>query len=320
MAQPLLQAQGLTKSFERRGSRGGRQSIVAVENVDLQLYAGETLGLVGESGCGKSTLSRLLSGLLPLDKGRICYKGQSLTELSRKQRRQHTRDLQMIFQDPFGSLNPKWRVGAILEEPLRLQQPRLSKNQRQQQVNHLLTEVGLLPEHARRFPHEFSGGQRQRIGIARTLAVRPKVLIADEPVTALDLSIQAQILNLLTRLQQQYQLSYLFIAHDLAVVAHMSDRIAVMYLGLIVEQAPAAQLIHQPRHPYTRLLLDSLPRSGAPLTEEAPVHQEEVPVTGCPFYPRCPQGTAACRHNKPPLTAGTAGHWVACYHPLGPAE
>ena len=310
----LLQAEGLVKHF---ATGSGSAPVRAVDGIDLALAAGETLALVGESGSGKSTTGRLLLRLIEPSAGTIRLDGRDLLALKPTALRTARRELQIVFQDPYGSLNPRMTVGAMLAEPLRLHGLARGREVRQR-VETLLDQVGLRPEHARRFPHEFSGGQRQRIGIARALAVEPQVIVCDEPVSALDVSIQAQIVNLLQALQQQHGMAYLFIAHDLAVVRHIADRVAVMYLGRIVETAPVAQLFAAPRHPYTRALLSAVPvpdpaarPNRTALTGEPP-SPIDVPA-GCRFHPRCPHAAEICRREDPRLTADAGGHAAACH-------
>lgn len=315
---PLLQIENLRKSFRTStplGNAGAR--LIAVNNVSFTLKKGETLGLVGESGCGKSTTGKLIMQLQQADQGRVLFDGTDLTKLSPRQLRPYRRQLQMIFQDPFASLNPRMTVGSILTEPLLIHKLAAGRQVRDRVIE-LLEKVGLSAEHEQRYPHEFSGGQRQRIGIARALAVEPQLIIADEPVSALDLSVQAQILNLLQQLQREHNLSYLFIAHDLAVIEHVSDRIAVMYLGDIVELTSAAQLYKNPRHPYSEALLNAVPIADphhprpAPLAGELP--SPVNPPSGCYFHPRCPYADQLCRQQAPPLTDLGAEHLVACHH------
>ncbi len=315
---PLLDARNLRKSFRTTDSFGGKKRrLVAVDDVSLTLEKGETLGLVGESGCGKSTTGKLIMQLQKPEQGQVLFEGKDLTALSARQLRPYRRQLQMIFQDPFSSLNPRMTVGEILREPFVIHKLANPKQIRGQVVR-LLEKVGLSAEHEQRYPHEFSGGQRQRIGIARALAVQPKLIIADEPVSALDLSVQAQILNLLKDIQQEHDLSYLFIAHDLAVIEHVSDRIAVMYLGRIVELANAEELYRSPRHPYTEALLNAVPIPDpdrprpAPLSGEIP--SPVNPPSGCTFHPRCPYADQRCQREAPPLCATGSGHLVACHH------
>ncbi len=314
----LLEVKNLRKSFRITDSLGRTSGqLVAVDNLSLSLKQGETLGLVGESGCGKSTTGKLILQLLRADSGQVFFAGQELTGLSPKQMRPYRRRMQMIFQDPFSSLNPRMTIGTILSEPL-LIHGLASSRQVRDRVIALLEKVGLTAEHEQRYPHEFSGGQRQRVGIARALAVEPQLIIADEPVSALDLSVQAQILNLLQGFQKEHNLSYLFIAHDLAVIEHVSDRIAVMYLGKIVELAGADELYKNPRHPYTEALLNAVPSPDpghprpAALSGEIP--SPINPPSGCYFHPRCPYADDRCRQHAPELLETGTDHLVACYH------
>lgn len=314
----LLDVHNLRKSFSVStplGQSGGQ--LVAVEDVSFSIDPGETLGLVGESGCGKSTTGKLVLQLQKPDHGKVIFAGQNLTPLSARQMRPYRKRMQMIFQDPFSSLNPRMTVGAILGEALvvhKLAPPR----QIRQRVIALLERVGLSAEHEQRYPHEFSGGQRQRIGIARALAVEPELIIADEPVSALDLSVQAQIINLLQSLQREHGISYLFIAHDLAVIEHVSRRIAVMYLGRIVELTSAAELYRNPRHPYTEALLNAVPEPDPeqprPQALKGEVPSPLSPPSGCYFHPRCPYADARCNKTAPTLTEIGNAHQVACHH------
>jgi oligopeptide transport system ATP-binding protein len=294
----------------------------AVDGVSMSVKEGETLGLVGESGCGKSTLCRAILQLLRPTSGSVRFEGQELVGKSVRSLRPLRREMQMIFQDPYASLNPRHRVGQIVGGPLRLH-GLASGDTLKRQVNELLERVGLGPEHYNRFPHEFSGGQRQRIGIARALALRPKLIIADEPVSALDVSIQAQIINLLEDLQDEFKLTYVFVAHDLGVIRHVSDRIAVMYLGKIVEIGPAEEVYANPIHPYTLTLLSALPipdpRANAarnPIVPEGDVPSPANPPAACRFHTRCPYATEICSQEEPPLVDYGNGHWAACHHPL----
>jgi oligopeptide/dipeptide ABC transporter ATP-binding protein len=299
-----------------------------VDGISLTVAPGQTLGIVGETGCGKSTLARCIARLYPLTSGRVVFDGVDITELSRSDLRPVRRDLQMVFQDPFSSLNGRRRVGSIIAEPLIVHKavPRAGLRARVQQ---LMEMVGLNPEHYNRFPADFSGGQRQRIGIARALAINPKLLICDEPVSALDVSIQAQIINLLADLQSELQLGYVFIAHDLAVVEHVSDLVAVMYLGKIVETGSAETIYQAPRHHYTAALLAA---ASVPDPDRAELRQEAAlsgeipspadPPSGCRFRTRCPAARQLCSEQEPPLAAadGSAGHRVACHFPLERTE
>jgi oligopeptide transport system ATP-binding protein len=325
----LLRAEHIVKYFPiRRGVLFQREvgRVHAVDDVSLELRAGETLGLVGESGCGKSTLARCIARLYPLTSGKLVFENQDISRLSRRRLRPVRRELQVVFQDPYASLNPRKRVGAIISDPLRIHKRGNSK-QIKQRVSELLKLVGLSPEHINRYPHEFSGGQRQRIGVARALALHPKLIIADEPVSALDVSIRAQVINLLDDLQDELRLTYIFIAHDLGVVRHVSDRIAVMYLGKIVEVSPAEELYQRPVHPYTEALLSAVPVPDPDLSleREQIVLEGDVPSpisppSGCRFHPRCRYATDICRQEEPPLVAyGLAGHMAACHHPLNSA-
>lgn len=301
--------------LERTINRSPKTMLRAVDGVSFSISAGETLALVGESGCGKSTVARLLVGLYPLTRGSIQLKGRSLDEWRKHNRKDVQRQMQMIFQDPYASLNPRWRVGRIIAEPL-LVHEKLNKQQRQARVDQLLIQVGLDPADSRRYPHQFSGGQRQRISIARALAVRPEFLVCDEPTSALDVSVQAQVLNLMKDLQRELGLTYLFISHNLAVVHHVADRVAVMYLGRIVEMAPRDTLFDMPRHPYTRMLLSAIPDISGAGTRRTPVGGEVPnplnPPHGCTFHPRCPHARDICRRETPEtLPSGDA--LVACH-------
>ena len=294
----------------------------AVDGVSFTLNEGETLGLVGESGCGKSTLCRAILQLTEPTSGSVRFAGEELVGRSRRDLRPLRREMQMVFQDPFASLNPRKRVGQIIGDPLELHG--LAKGaELKRQVRELLDRVGLQPEHYNRYPHEFSGGQRQRIGIARALALRPKLIVADEPVSALDVSVQAQIINLLEELQDEFGLSYLFVAHDLGVVRHVSDRVAVMYLGKIVEISDADALYKKPIHPYTNALLSAVPIPDPKLNaaRERLVLQGDVPSPidpppGCSFHPRCPFATDVCKTDEPALLEHAEEHAAACHHPL----
>jgi oligopeptide transport system ATP-binding protein len=321
----LLEARDLVKHFTVRGTafRGGGDVVHAVDGVSLEVRSGETLGIVGESGCGKSTLGRLLVRLHEPTSGSVRFDGSDITSLSRRQLRPFRRELQMIFQDPYASLNPRKRVGQILEDPFRIH-GELGGAETKRRVRELLEIVGLSPDHVNRYPHEFSGGQRQRIGVARALALNPKVIVADEPVSALDVSIQAQVINLLDDLQEEFELTYVFIAHDLGVVHHVSDRIAVMYLGVVVEVGPSDELFLQPVHPYTEALLSAIPAIEGEQEEvrrerivlEGEVPSPVAPPSGCRFHTRCRYATEICKVERPPLVDHGGGRFAACHHPL----
>ena len=334
-AQPgdvLVRVEGLVKHFPAKSAGlfgGGGEVVHAVDGVDLEIRRGETLGLVGETGCGKSTLARCVTRLLEPTAGRIVFDGEDVTRLKRKQLTPFRRRVQLVFQDPFGSLNPRRRVGSIIGDPFEIHGVAKGK-ERSDKVKELMQVVGLNPEHFNRFPAEFSGGQRQRIGIARALALRPDLIVCDEPVSALDVSIRAQILNLLNDLQQELGLTYLFISHDLSVVEHVSDRVAVMYLGKVVEVAPAAELYEHPRHPYTAALLSAVPVADPDLAES---RQRAVlfgdppspldPPQGCRFHPRCPKAQPLCAQQEPPLAprfADAPDHVAACHFPVADGE
>jgi len=332
-AEDLLQVEDVVKHFPVRGGAVRDRAtgqVRAVDGVSFSLKVGETLGLVGESGCGKSTLARLVTALHPVTSGHIQFKGKEITTLSRRQMRPLRRSVQMVFQDPYGSLNPRRRVGSILTDPFSVHGS-LSRGEAKRQVQELMARVGLSPEHYNRFPSEFSGGQRQRIGIARALALRPDLIVCDEPVSALDVSIQAQIINLLEDLQDEFMLTYIFIAHDLSVVRHVSDRIAVMYLGKLVETGPVEEIYSRSRHPYSASLL-----SAVPVAEKAfrSVRKQRViltgdvpspvrPPSGCRFHPRCPKAQAICAEEEPVLEQKQGdgpGHLTACHFPVTAGE
>lgn len=318
---PIVRAEVLRKSFAgpSRGLGKGRAELRAVDGVSLDVHPGETLGLVGESGCGKSTLGRLLLRLHDPTSGRIYFEGEDITELGQTALRPFRRRMQIIFQDPYSSLNPRMTVRAAIAEPLRVHGLVSSRSEEEGRITDLLERVGLRPEHMRRYPHEFSGGQRQRIGIARALAVSPRFIVADEPVSALDVSIQAQIVNLLGDLQAELGLSFLFIAHDLHVVEHVSRRVAVMYLGRVVELATSAQIYARPRHPYTQALLSAAPEADPTAEKRRLILQGDVPSPldppeGCAFHPRCPIAKKGlCDREVPSLRRVEDGHEVACH-------
>jgi len=320
---PLVEVNSVKKYFPIRRGLLQREvgHVHAVDDVTFAVKEGETLGLVGESGCGKSTLGRTIVRLLEPTDGSVVFEGRDISSLGARSLRPLRREMQMVFQDPYASLNPRKRVGSIIGTPLKIHG--VDKSERRQRVQELLETVGLSPEHYNRFPHEFSGGQRQRIGVARALALRPKLIVADEPVSALDVSIQSQMLNLLDDLQKELSLTYIFIAHDLGVVRHVSNRIAVMYLGKLVELAPAEELYHRPIMPYTEALLSAVPIPDPDLSakRERIVLQGDVPSpinppSGCRFHPRCRYMTDICREVEPPLTNYGGGHLAACHHPL----
>jgi oligopeptide/dipeptide ABC transporter ATP-binding protein len=320
MADALVEVRDLVKHYPlRRGvvARRGDGVVRAVDGISFEVRAGETLGIVGESGCGKTTTARLLLALIEPTSGSVTFQGEDLARAGRARVKALRRDMQMVFQDPYSSLNPRHSVGAILAEPFAIH-----GLMRRRAVQELMDQVGLNPEHYNRFPHEFSGGQRQRIGVARAIALRPKLVVADEPVSALDVSIQAQILNLLRRLQHELGLTLVFIAHDLAVVRHMCDRIAVMYLGKIVEIATADELYARPRHPYTAALLSAVPvpdpaargRPRALLAGDPPSATD--PPRACRFHTRCPRFVAGHCDVHEPLLEPSPGGLVACHYPL----
>lgn len=315
MSKVLLKAEHLKKYF-----KSPHGTVKAVDDVSLEIYEGETLALVGESGCGKSTLGRVILNLITPTSGTVIFDGTDITALHGKTLRNMRAQMQLVFQDPFSSLDPRFTVGQIIAEPL--QNMGLSKQEQQKRVLELMDRVSLQPEHYSRYPHQFSGGQRQRIGIARALAPNPRLIVCDEPVSALDVSIQAQILNLLKKLQNQSNLTYLFISHDLAVVRYISDRVCVMFLGQICELCSTAEAYEKPLHPYTRMLIDSAPEPDPDFhREDRMLLQGELPSpvnppAGCRFCTRCPFATDVCRTVHPELKEYTPGHFCACHHPL----
>ncbi len=328
----LVRVDNLVKYFPVKG--GGLISrtvgqVQAVDGVSLTIGRGQTLGLVGETGCGKSTLARCIAGLIPVTSGTVTFEGHNITNLPRRRMQPYRREIQMIFQDPYGSLNPRRRVGSIIGDPFAVHKT-ASGNERKRAVQELMERVGLNPEHFNRYPAEFSGGQRQRIGVARALALRPKLIICDEPVSALDVSIQAQVLNLLADLQQDFGLSYLFIAHDLEVVRHVSNSVIVMYLGRVAEAGPRDPVYDSPRHPYTNALLSAAPAADP---EAAAARQRIIltgdvpspinPPAGCRFHPRCPKAQDLCGQQVPPLevkAGDPATHVTACHFPVQEGE
>jgi len=324
---PIISVEGVSKRFVREldlagriarglGARMREEVVHAVDRVDLAIRPGEVVGLVGESGCGKSTFGRMVAGIMPPSEGRIRYRGQTLSEMTAREARRATMAVQMIFQDPFSSLNPRMRVADIIGEAPRVH-GLVGRGELADYLDDIMTRCGLDPSFKRRYPHQFSGGQRQRIGIARALALKPEFIVCDESVAALDVSIQAQILNLFMRLRAEFDLTYLFISHDLGVVEHLSDRVVVMYLGRIVEQAPTETLFSGPNHPYTEALLREVPRLETRRTDYRPITGEIPspidPPPGCHFHPRCPRAMARCQVEVPALKEVAPGHWSACH-------
>lgn len=318
MSDSLVTVKNLKKHFELGGGfLSQKEGVVkAVDGVNFKIYEGETLGIVGESGCGKSTTGKLLLRLLDPTEGQVLFDGDDLTSLSQQELKEKRRNFQMIFQDPYASLNPRMTVKKIIEEPLRTHN--LYQDNRKERLAELLDAVSIAPSYMDRYPHEFSGGQRQRIGLARALAVNPKFIVADEPVAALDVSIQAQILNLMNQLQEEFGLTYLFIAHDLSVVEYISDRVGVMYLGKLVEMTASKDLYQEPLHPYTKALMSAIPipdpkakEERIPLTGEVPSPVD--PPTGCNFHPRCPFAEDICRQEEPKFKEVKPEHYAACH-------
>lgn len=320
MREPLVSVDHVVKTFQvGRGLFAPKKAVHAINDISFDILPGETFSLVGESGCGKSTMGRLIDHLLLPDTGSIRFGDTEISSLSEAEMRPYRADIQMIFQDPYGSLNPRMKVQDLIGEPL-LIHTKQSGRQRLKKVQELLEVVGLRPEHGERYPHEFSGGQRQRIGIARALSVHPKLIIADEPVSALDVSIQAQVLNLMQDLQKSFHLTYLFISHDLSVVEMISDRIAVMYLGSIMELAPKEELYANPRHPYTKALLSAVPipdpkRAKNRILLKGDLPSPTAPPSGCLFSTRCAYCTDTCREKRPEIVTVSEGHQVQCHYP-----
>ncbi|MGM0754017.1 MAG: ABC transporter ATP-binding protein [Bacillota bacterium] len=319
MTEPLLKVENLKKHFPITGGILGRpvSSVKAVDGVSFTVNKGETLGIVGESGCGKSTTGRMLMRLIDPSEGKVTFEDRELTSLSNSEMRKIRREMQMVFQDPFASLNPRHTVEQILEEPLKVHGIGSAKD-RKKRVHELLNIVGLSSYHAKRYPHQFSGGQRQRIGIARALMTNPKLIIADEPVSALDVSIQSQVLNLMQDLQKEFGLTYIFIAHDLGVVRHISDRVGVMYLGKMVELSNSETLYENPLHPYTQALLSAVPVPDPDFKRETILLQGDIPSpsnppSGCTFHTRCPHATEICKQKVPEFKEHQPGHYVACH-------
>ena len=323
-AEPILQVQGLTKYFDiNAGLFKPKKQVHAVENVSYVLNESETLGIVGESGSGKSTLARVILGLLPESGGKVFYREQDITGLHGRQAKKLHQELQMVFQDPYASLNPRLKIGEAIAEPMLVNHVVKDKNEAKQEVKRLLETVGLREDMIERFPHEFSGGQRQRIGIARALALQPKILICDESVSALDVSVQAQILNLFNQLKRQLNLTYMFIGHDLSVVKYISDRILVLYLGEVMEMAETEELFAHTLHPYTKALISAIPEPSTKgrkqrILLEGDIPSSVDPTAGCRFCTRCYQATDKCRTEHPALTEVRPGHFAACHYAVQP--
>jgi len=330
MAEPLLHVEHLSKEFDVDSgvfAGGHKKTVKAVDDISFDIYPGETFGLVGESGCGKSTTGRCIMRLTHPTHGKVVFQGEDVAHMHKRELKRMRHDMQFIFQDPYASLNPRMTIGEIVSEPLVIHGAMRDKAQRMDYVRELLDIVGLNPEHINRYPHEFSGGQRQRIGIARAFALKPKLIICDEPVSALDVSIQAQVLNLLKELQQEYGTAYLFIAHDLSVVQHISDRVAVMYLGNLMEVSDWKTLYAEPHHPYTQSLLSAVPvpdpdvqRSRKRIILKGDPPSPIDPPSGCRFHTRCPIAKECCAKERPELREVAPGHFCACHfaedHPI----
>ena len=320
MSEALVSVKNISKTFAAsKGMFAKKKFVHAVNDVSFDIMPGETFSLVGESGCGKSTTGKLIDHLITPDSGEIWFEGKEISKISQNEMRPLRADIQMVFQDPYGSLNPRMKVQDLIGEPL-LIHTKMTAGERLKKVHELLNVVGLSASHGERYPHEFSGGQRQRIGIARALTVNPKLIIADEPVSALDVSIQAQVLNLLQHLQEEYNLTYLFISHDLSVVEMISDRIGVMYLGTIVETADKKELYAHPKHPYTRALLSAVPIPDPEKKSKRIILQGDLPSpsnppSGCLFHTRCPHCTEKCRTQRPEPVEVASGHVVKCHYP-----
>jgi oligopeptide/dipeptide ABC transporter ATP-binding protein len=315
----LLEVKDLKQHFAiKKGFLGEKKTVKAVDGVSFKIEQGETLGIVGESGCGKSSLGRTILQLIKPTSGEIIFGGREITHLSRSEMKDIRKDMQIVFQDPYASLNPRSTIRSILETPLIVHGMK-SKIERMKIIENIIDKIGIRKEQLDRYPHEFSGGQRQRIGIARALTLNPKLIIADEPVSALDVSVQSQVLNLMKDLQKEFNLSYIFISHDLSVVQHISDRVAVMYLGKIVEMAEVEELYKNPLHPYTKALLSAVPLPDPTKKRERIILQGDLPSpvnppSGCPFHTRCPVATPECKNEVPQLREKEMSHWAACIH------